>query len=66
MGKAGRNEVRRVAANFLNGAAVAMLSAGGIAPVVVDQMDFRIFILAVVASAIIHVTALRVVREVED
>jgi cytochrome c biogenesis protein CcdA len=66
MGKAGRNEMKRVAANFLNGAAVAMLAAGCIGPVVAEVMDLGLSACAVLASAVMHAMALSIVGDVED
>lgn len=66
MSKAGRNEMKRVAANFFNGAAVAVLAAGCIGPVVAEVMDLRLSALAVLVSAIMHAMALNVVGDVED
>jgi hypothetical protein len=66
MGKAGRNETKRVAANFLNGGAVAVLVTLCIGPIVANQWDLRIFALGGLASAILHAMALRTVRDVED
>ncbi len=66
MGKAGRNEMKRVGANFLNGAAVAMLAAGCIGPVVGQKSEIWISVLAVLVSATLHALALRLVGNVEE
>ena len=66
MGKSGRNETKRVAANFFNGVAVAMLAAACIGPIVANHTDLRVFALGVLASAILHAMALRVVGDIED
>ena len=66
MGKAGRNEMKRAAANFFNGAAVAVLTAGFIGPIVAEEVDLRLSALAVLASAIMHAMALNIVGDVED
>ena len=50
MGKAGRNETKRMTANFLNGSAVAILAAGAIGPVMANRPDFCTFALSVLAS----------------
>ena len=67
MGKAGRNEMKRVTANFLNGAAVALLTAGFFGPFL--SQDTRRWLLAVavlVSAAALHLVALCLVRNVED
>jgi hypothetical protein len=66
MGKAGRNEMKRVAANFLNGAAVALLTGGCIGPLVAQSTPSWILAVAVLISAALHATALRVVGNIED
>jgi hypothetical protein len=66
MSKAGRNEMKRVAANFLNGAAVAMLAAGWIGPFIAQDAKVWMSALAVLISATMHTLALCLVRNVED
>lgn len=66
MGKAGRNETKKVAANFLNGAAIATLSIGYLGPMVGHEIEFWQSALAVAISAIAHAMALRAVCNIED
>ena len=66
MGKAGRNEVKRVAANFFNGAAVALLTAGFIGPLMSQGTRSWVLPAAVVFGAALHAMALCLVRNIED
>ena len=66
MGKAGRNESKRVAANFLNGFAVALLMAGCIGPLLAGSGRMWLAALAVMASAAIHWTAVKIAGDLED
>ena len=66
MGKAGRNEMRRMAANFFNGAAVALLTTGFIAPSLSQDTRGLVLAAAVLVGAALHGTALCIVRNVED
>lgn len=65
MGKAGRNESKRIAANSLNGAAVAILAACCIGPAVTRNADVAICVLPVLASTVTHLLALRLASDVE-
>ena len=66
MGKAGRNEMRRMAANFFNAAAVALLAAGFIGPLVSLGRGGWVVAVPVLVSAALHAAALCLVRNVED
>ena len=66
MGKAGRNEMRRMAANFFNGAAVALLTAGFIAPSLSQDTRAWALAAALLIGATLHATALCIVRNIED
>ena len=54
MGKAGRNETKRVAANFLNGIAVALIVAGSIGPLLAGEERVWLPVSALIASAAMH------------
>lgn len=66
MGKAGRNEMRRMAANFFNSAAVAVLMAGFITPLLSQDVRGWVLAVAVLVGAALHATALCIVRNIED
>lgn len=66
MGKAGRNESRRTAANFLNGIAVALLMVGYVGPLVAGDSRIWVAHLAIVASATAHFAAVRIAAGIED
>lgn len=66
MGKAGRNESKRVAANFLNGIAVALLMAGCIGPLLACDGRIWLVALAIIGSAAIHWTAVKLAGDLED
>lgn len=66
MGKAGRNESKRVAANFLNSIAVALLVTGCISPLVVGDERVWHAALAIIASAAIHRAAVKLAGDLED
>ena len=66
MGKAGRNETKRVAANFLNSAAVALLITGYIGPLLMGGQRVWVAALAITGSAAIHWLALRLAGDLED
>jgi hypothetical protein len=66
MSKAGRNEVRRTAANFLNGVATALVATGYLAPMVAGQSLGWMAVAVILASAALHALATRVVKTLED
>lgn len=66
MGKSGRNEMKRVAANFLNGAAVALLMAGYLGPLMAGDNRIWIAVLAIFSSMATHSMAVRLVSDLED
>ena len=66
MGKAGRNEMKRVGAGFLNAAAVAMLTTGGLTPLLKQDQGLWIPVVAAIVSAAMHSLALVIARTVEE
>jgi hypothetical protein len=66
MGKAGRNETKRIAASFLNGTAVALLMAGYIGPLLAGDHRLLISVLAIVASSATHLMEARLAGYLED
>lgn len=66
MGKAGRNETKRVAANFLNGVAIALLMAGCISPLLAGDERLWLAALAIIVSAAIHTAAVMLAGDLED
>jgi hypothetical protein len=66
MGKAGRNEAKRVAANFLNGAAVAVVATGYIGPLMAGASNAWAAVAVILVSAGLHLLAARVVTGIED
>jgi hypothetical protein len=55
-----------MAANFFNSAAVAVLMAGFITPLLSQDVQGWVLAVAVLAGAALHATALCIVRNVED
>lgn len=66
MGKAGRNEMKKVAAGFLNGAATAILVSGFLMPVIGSRQWALFSPTAALVSLVIHALALVIVRSLED
>ena len=66
MGKAGRNEMKRVAANFLNGVAVALLMAGYTGALLAGDERAWLLPLGLVAGGAVHWMAVRLAGEPED
>ena len=55
-----------MAANFLNGTAVALLMAGYIGSLLAGEYQFLISVLALVASSATHLMAARLASYLED
>jgi hypothetical protein len=66
MGKAGRNETKRMAANFLNGAAVALLAAGYIGPLLTEDHQILVAVTALLGSWASHFMAVQLAGYLED
>ena len=66
MGKAGRNEAKRVAANFLSGIAVALIVAGCIGPLLAGEERVWLPVSALIASAAMHWMAQMFASDLED
>lgn len=66
MGKAGRNERRKVAAQYLNGIALAVIASGFLGPLMTGNGDLRIAATAIVVSFGLHMLAGQSVALVED
>lgn len=66
MGKAGRNELRKMGGQYLNGVAVAMLAAGAIAPGFGDGLSPLAMVVVVTCSVALHFLARAAVSGVED
>lgn len=66
MGKAGRNEMKRVGANFLNGTAVAVVTAGCVLPILQYAAAPWAAVVAMIAGATLHKLALLLVVDMED
>lgn len=66
MGKTGRNERRKVAAQYLNGIALAVIVSGVLGPLVTGSGGLGTITAAIVISLAMHALARRVVAGVED
>lgn len=66
MSKNGRNEKRKVAAGFLNGAAVSVITTGCVTPLLTHDPRWWLPILACVVGSIAHACAVSVAGELED
>lgn len=66
MGKAGRNERRKVAAQYLNGLASAVVAAGVLGPAAAGQGNLAIAAVAASISVALHALARWTVAQVED
>ena len=68
MAKTARNEARKLSATFINGIALSVLTIGAVGPTIAGNGvgAFRVFALSLVASALLHLLARLVVRQVED
>ena len=66
MGKTGRNERRKVAAQYLNGIALAVIASGVLGPLVTGNGGLGTITAAVAVSLAMHALARRVVAGVED
>lgn len=66
MGKSGRNEQRKVAAQYLNGIALAVIASGVLGPLVTGSGGLGTITVAVAISLTLHVLARCAVAAVED
>lgn len=66
MGKVGRNEMKKVAAGFLNGAAIAILVSGFLMPVIGSRQLALSYPTSALVSLVIHALALVIARSLED
>lgn len=66
MGKAGRNEMKKIAAGFLNGVAIAILATGCLAPAFGQTQWALSALIAAGLSLAVHILALAMVHGVED
>ena len=66
MDKSSRNERRKVAAQYLNGVAIAVLVTGVVGPALGQFSEARTIVVAVLASLALHITARQAVRHIED
>ena len=66
MGKTGRNERRKVAAQYLNGIALAVISLGVLGPLITGKGDLGTVSAAVAISFAAHALARWAVFRVED
>ena len=66
MGKAGRNEMKKATAGFLNGVAVAVLASGCIIPVFGQNQWLSSSLCAVVGGLCLHLVARMMVRHIEE
>lgn len=66
MGKTGRNERRKVAAQYLNGIALAVIVSGVLGPLVTGSGGLGTITAAIVISHAMHALARRVVAGAED
>lgn len=66
MGKTGRNERRKVAAQYLNGIALAVIASAAVGPLVTGKGDLGTVAAAVAISLTMHALARWAVARVED
>ena len=66
MEKSSRNERRKVAAQYLNGVAVAALVAGAVSPALAQVNDGYAIAVSAMISLALHIAARQAVKGIED
>lgn len=66
MDKSSRNERRKVAAQYLNGIAIAVLVTGVVGPALGQFSEARTIVVAILASLALHLAARQAVGYIED